>query len=291
MNHTAATDAAATALEALAQATSRLDRLEGEIEHTQRLATLGTLAAGVAHEINNLLTPVISYAQMAKADPGDAVQVAKALDRIIRGADAVARIVQAVLGFAAAEDGQPDAANVADTIRECLDCLARDPSKDGIKLIMRIDPNTCVQMPPLSLQQVLLNLIINACNAMRPRGGELRIDAAPAPARERPGHDALSRVGPARDGSVIITIADTGPGLPRDLLDRLFEPFVSRPTATACSESPGPLRKQGGTGLGLSVCRRLIDAARGTINATNGPSGAIFTLTLPIATQSRAKAI
>lgn len=274
MNHTAATDAAATALEALAQATSRLDRLEGEIEHTQRLATLGTLAAGVAHEINNLLTPVISYAQMAKADPGDAVQVAKALDRIIRGADAVARIVQAVLGFAAAEDGQADAANVADTIRECLDCLARDPAKDGIKLIMRIDPNLCVQMPPLSLQQVLLNLIINACNAMRPRGGELRIDAAPG-----------------RDGSVIITIADTGPGLPRDLLDHLFEPFVSRPTATACSESPGPLRKQGGTGLGLSVCRRLIDAARGTINATNGPSGAIFTLTLPIATQSRAKAI
>jgi signal transduction histidine kinase len=274
MNQTAATDAASTALEALAQATNRLDRLEGELEHSQRLATLGTLAAGLAHEINNLLTPVISYAQIARADPADTAQVAKALDRIIRGADAVARIVQAVLGFAAAENGQPDVANVADTLRECLDCLARDPAKDGINLVTRIDPTVRVHMPPLSLQQVLLNLIINACNAMRPRGGELRIDA-----------------GPGRDGSIIITIADSGPGLPRDMLDHLFEPFASRPSASAGGQSPSALHKQGGTGLGLSVCRRLIEAARGTINATNGPSGAIFTLMLPIATTSRTKAV
>jgi signal transduction histidine kinase len=274
MNPTETTDAASAAMDALARATDRLGRLESELDHSQRLATLGTLAAGIAHEINNLLTPVISYAQLAKAHTSDPTQVGKALDKIIGGSEAVARIVQAVLGFASVEAGQPEVANVAETLRECLECLARDPAKDGISLIQRIDAETCVRMPPLSLQQVLLNLIINACNAMRPRGGELRIDASPG-----------------REGTTIITVADTGPGLPRDLLNNLFEPFASRPIATACGQAPGAMRKQGGTGLGLSICRRLIDAANGTINATNGPSGAIFTLTLHSETCSRAKAV
>ncbi len=245
----------------IAQAERDLDSLQQQLQHAHRLATVGTLAAGIAHEINNIMTPVLAYAQLAKADPHDVALQVKALDRAIAGAESASRIAQAVLGFTRTDDDL-EHANVSEAIDAALACLARDPSKDGTHLDISVDRDAEVCIPPLALQQVLLNLILNAVTAMRPKRGSLRISGAQHP-----------------DGATRITLADTGPGIPRHLLATLFEPFV---TSTARPEHSLAAEAASGSGLGLAVCKRLVENVGGSIEARSNPGqGAAFTITLP----------
>jgi two-component system sensor kinase FixL len=246
--------------------------LKNELEQTSRLATLGFLAAGIAHEINNILTPVLSYAQLAKASPHDASLQSKAVEKSIAGVEAAAQIVQAMLGFAAGDD-QKTEANLQSVIQSALDCLARDLSKDGITLEVAVGPDTWVEIRPLALQQVILNLLINARAAMRGRRGTLRIGAISS-----------------QDGRTTITVADTGPGISRDVLECLFQPFATRTTTAAGRTQSRPSADQKGTGLGLSICKHLVDEADGmiTVQSTQG-EGAVFAIQLWTASGNREK--
>ncbi len=245
----------------IAQAERDLDLLQHQLQHAHRLATVGTLAAGVAHEINNIMTPVLAYAQLARADPHDAALQVKALDRAIAGAESASRIAQAVLGFTRTDDDL-EHANVSEAIDAALACLARDPSKDGTQLDISVDRDADVRIPPLALQQVLMNLILNAVTAMRPKRGSLRISVAQH-----------------ADGATRITLADTGPGIPRHLLATLFEPFV---TSRAEPDHSRAAEAVSGSGLGLAVCKRLVENVGGRIEARSNPGqGAAFTITLP----------
>lgn len=242
------------ATKSIDQAQKSLKLLHGEMEHVHRLATLGTLAAGIAHEINNLLTPVLGYAQMAKADPGDSKLQAKALERAIAGVEATAKIAEAMLGFARPGQ-QVSGANVLEVLESAISCLARTPSKDGIDLQINIDPQLCVNMPPISLQQVLINLLLNSTKAMAGKPGRIVISSSIS-----------------SDGFAEISVMDSGPGIPQEISQTLFEPFVSMNKAG--SESTG-------TGLGLAICKELIEAAGGTISVQSQPNqGTTFTLRL-----------
>ena len=253
--------------ERLATMERDLDTLRNEVEHAQRLAAIGTIAAGVAHEINNLLTPVLGYLQLLESCPEDQDIRRKAIDRSLSGIEAAAQVTRAMLDFSAS-DQEPPLANIAEALGATLDCLARDPAKDGIAFSSRVLPGLFVKMRPTALQQVLLNLILNACRVMRGRGGELRVEAANEP-----------------DATTIITVADTGPGIPEDIADRLFEPFVRSGKA---DESGGAGR---GSGLGLAVCKQLVEAAGGRIKAESTPGrGATFTIIVPTHRAERAKA-
>ncbi|MCI0366588.1 MAG: HAMP domain-containing histidine kinase [Phycisphaerales bacterium] len=245
----------------LRQAEAELAALQHEFEHSNRLATLGTLAAGVAHEINNILTPVLAYAQMACNTPGDKQLQIKALQKAIQGVQTATQITQAMLGFAGSPD-EPTVANLGDVLQASIDCIGRDPEKDRIKLTVNIHPQTWVQIRPLALQQILMNLILNACSAMHGRGGELSISASNA-----------------GDGMTTIRISDNGPGIPSDVASRLFEPFATgHRQSKKPSSSP---RKTDGTGLGLAICKRLVEEASGTIAATStSGSGTTFTINL-----------
>lgn len=236
------------------QARESLKLLHGEMEHVHRLATLGTLAAGIAHEINNLLTPVLGYAQMAKADPGDSQLQAKALDRAIAGVEATAKIAEAMLGFA--RPGQQVAgANVSEVLQSALACLARTPSKDGIDLQINIDPTLCVNMQPISLQQVLINLLLNSTKALAGNSGRIVVSSEIS-----------------SDGLAEISVTDSGPGIPKEISKTLFQPFVTK--SKAGSESTG-------SGLGLAICKELIEAAGGMITVQTQPGEATtFTLRL-----------
>ena len=151
--------AADEALDCLDQASGTLFSLHGETEQVHRLATLGTLAASIAHEINNILTPVLGYAQLAKSEPGDVDLQAKALDRAIVGVEAASAIVEAMLGFA--RPGEHDGpARISDVVEAALTCLARKPEQDGIRLHLDVDPSLEVQMRSVSLQQVIINLLL-----------------------------------------------------------------------------------------------------------------------------------
>lgn len=257
------------------RAQNDFDAVKAELEHTHRLATLGLMAAGVAHEINNILTPVLAYAQLAQASPADKALQAKAIEKTIRGVENATKIAQAMLGFAGAEHAS-ETTLVADAVSAALDCMGRDPAKDRIRLITHVPAGASVRIRPLAMQQVLLNILLNACSAMRKRGGDLRISI-------------LDR----SDGSVALSISDTGPGIPEDVIGRLFQPFA---TATAHQSSSArktakTFGKHSGSGLGLSICRRLIEDSGGTISIHTKPDeGTTVTIVLPTGNAALARA-
>jgi signal transduction histidine kinase len=245
---------------------ARLEEMGRRIEQTQRLVTLGTLAAGVAHEINNILTPVLSYAHLAKSRPEDTEMQEKALRKIVSGVTSACEVAQATLNYSK-DDDERSTADVAETIHEAMGCLAREPEKDGITLATRVAPATLVQIRPLSLQQVLLNLILNARAAIKGRQGTISIEAVELP-----------------DEATRITVSDDGPGIPPAILENLFEPFVT----TGAGRQAATL--VGGAGLGLTVTKHLIERAGGSIVATSSDQGAMFEIVLPTARPVRAKA-
>ncbi len=240
---------------------ARIQQLERDLQHAERLATVGTLAGAIAHEFNNILTPVMSYAQLALHSPNNPELVAKALQKAVDGTEKAAHIASSVLGFIRDDDTAP-ITHVAAAVQDSLTCLAREPEKDGIQLNLDIPQDAWVRIRPVALQQVLMNLVLNARDAMQPKGGKITIRST-----------CSTWNSGGRNGPVIITISDTGHGIAPDLIPRLFQPFVRGPKA------PGASR---GTGLGLVICKRLINEAGGTINVESEIGrGTTFTITLP----------
>lgn len=232
-----------------------------QLDHSQRLATLGTIAGSIAHEFNNILTPVMSYAQMALANPQDEVLVGKALRKAMDGSERASKIASAMLGFVKAEDQGP--ADVAGDIQQALSCLARDPARDGVRLQVEAPTDLQALISSVSLQHVIMNLTMNAVEAMRPGGGVLTIRAAAEPGEECSTRNTGQRRPPtASDGWIRIEVQDTGRGVPAEVASRAFEPFV-----TTAHRAEG----RQGHGLGLPICKRLIEAAGGSIELTSSP--------------------
>lgn len=258
---------AADLLDQLEAVQQRLDAMQEHLARSHRLASLGTIAAIIAHEFNNLLTPILSYSQLALANPDDSELVRKALTKAQANAEKAAHIVASMLGFThAGDDSRP--ANLAAVLDDTFNCLARDPAKDRITLRRDVPDDLRLAIPAISLQQVLLNLILNAWQAMK---GTDRSDG-------RKG-GTLAITGRAIDDArAQITIADTGPGIPADVLPHLFEPFITHRQGADTGVQPK------GTGLGLTVCRDLIEKAGGSITVESTPDhGATFIILLPLA--------
>jgi len=241
-------------LQDLERMESQLAQLEEGLMRSHRLATLGTVAATVAHEFNNLLTPMISYCQyalsQAEAGNADITLMKKALEKTQSGAEKAATICSSMLGFARDSMGEPAVCDLNDAVFEVLTCLARDPSKDGIELHVDVPVGLTVAMSPVAMQQVLMNLVLNARDAMRRTGGRLSI-----------------RAWRTEEGRVRVEVADTGCGIPAELLPEIFKPFVTHGHPTSTGEPD----ESKGTGLGLAVCHRLMEQAGGSITAQSTP--------------------
>jgi signal transduction histidine kinase len=257
-------DHAERLLEHLESVEEQLRQLQEGLTRSHRLATLGTMASIIAHEFNNILTPVLSYCQMALQSPGDAELMKKAVEKSLRGAQRAAQISSSMLGFARDSDGQ-QVAHIPEVVTEVFSCIARAPEKDGIQLTLRIPQDAWVTIPPVNLQQVLLNLVLNARQAMRRTGGELKIVVTQFP-------------GPSpADRRTVIDVVDTGPGIPADILPQVFQPFVTRR-----EEAIGQPK---GTGLGLTISRELVQRVGGTLAVSaTGPGGTTFRIELLTAT-------
>lgn len=245
-------------LEHFEQLETQLQQVREGLTHSHRLATLGTIASIIAHEYNNILTPILSYGQLALAKPEKTEMLKTAVEKAVAGAERAAHISSSLLGFAREAD-HDHAAGLRATLDDTFGCLGRDPKKDGIDLTVDV-PDVHVAISPLNLQQVLLNLVLNAKQAMGRAGGQLRI------------------TGRVEGALAYIDVADSGPGIPEQVMDRLFEPFVTMRR----SSSDSTQRK--GTGLGLCICRDLIRNAGGQISVESTPGkGATFHLTVPLA--------
>ncbi len=238
-----------------------LNQLESQLIRAQRLASMGTMTAILAHEFNNILTPIVSYAKYALSR-NDPELHRKALERAYHNGTEASEICKQILKFARGENSDAYC-NVDDVVHSTLKCLTRKPEKDNIKLILDIDKDVSANIQPNLLQQVLYNLIINARNAMLGRGGTLKISAK------------------QKNDYAYIQVSDTGKGIPPEIIDKIFDPFFS--TQKTEDDENAENQKQGGAGLGLAVSKHIIEKSQGSIDVTSEPGkGTTFTIILPI---------
>jgi signal transduction histidine kinase len=233
------------------------DQLRQQLLQAQKLSSVGALASSVAHEFNNILTTIINYARMALRHEGDEAARNQALEKILKGSQRAATIINSMLGFARNTSTQRQRTDISTIVEEVLLLCDKDLSKHRIQVEKKYDGHPTADVVPAQVEQVLLNLIINARQAM-PRGGRLRLEV-----REN-----------VRTRMVELKVADTGIGIPPERLRLIFEPFYT-------TKEPDP-NGHGGTGLGLSVCRQIIDQHNGRIRVESlVGKGSTFTVKLP----------
>lgn len=247
----------ATLYEELRKKIEDLKRSQQELVQSSKLAAVGTLAAGVAHEFNNLLAAISGHAELALVSKV-AGERNRALDVVVESVDRAKRITTNLLTFARRREPRMDLAVVTEAVESPLRLMERELEKSNIKLVRKFSEVHPVVCDSGQISQVCLNLLTNARDAMLPEGGTLTVEV-----RER-----------ADD--VIISFADTGSGIPDEIMDKLFEPFVT---------TKGPLGggQTVGTGLGLSVSYGIVKNHGGTIEVeTELGKGSTFTVCLPI---------
>lgn len=245
------------------------------MEHRRRLAILGTLVSSVCHELNNILTPVLTHAELAKQSPSDSHLVRRALVSVVAGVERATEISEAILSLAIPRRPSNDfVVNVSETASAALCCLVRDPAQDGIEVLIDIPSGLNVVMPRVALHQVLLNLLMNARNAIGRVGGRIRIHATKTEHRS-------TRNTPSETGFACIEVEDNGCGIPPGLIDRVLEPFVTFGEPQHRSSS--------GHGLGLAICRELVEGAGGRIFVRSEVGrGTCVTLLLRLAAETHA---
>ena len=264
-------------IERLATVERSLHSLRSENEQSSQLATLGLMSATLAHELRNLLTPALGYAQLAQNRPHDAALQAKAIDRIVDSLTNASELIHSTLDFThqPGESGAAsiESANVSRVAEQALQLLGGDVASQGIQIDCNIRDSFAVQIRELALQQVFMNLILNASRALRePENGACDQPRITIRAEHQPQQDMMT-----------ISVADNGPGLPDGWSnDKLFAVFKT--TATADQDAHDARLPCGGTGLGLAICKTLIEEAGGRIAAESSPdNGAVFLLHLPVA--------
>src|SRR5690349_11450726 len=156
------------------------DQLRQQLLQAQRMSSVGALASSVAHEFNNILTTIINYAKLALKPDADATARTQALEKILKGSQRAATIVSSMLGFARNNSTQRDMTDVVALVEEVLLLAEKDLSKHRVQVETTFQGRPQAPVVPGQIEQVVLNLIINARQAM-PRGGRLRIDVRPNP--------------------------------------------------------------------------------------------------------------
>jgi len=240
--------------EQLARLKEEVQSLRRQLSQAQRLATVGTLTTMVVHEFNNILTPIINYAQLAQKNPE---LVGKAIARAAEGGLRASSICKAILGLARGDEGQPARMALRELVLGALEAMARDPHKDNIDLVVDIPAALEVTARRAELQQVILNLVLNARAAVLAKNAPRQIRIAAG----------------AEDGQVRIDVGDNGVGISPENLERIFQPFF-----TTRGDGGG----QPGNGLGLAFCREAVSAMNGQISVRSTPGqGSVFSVHLP----------
>jgi signal transduction histidine kinase len=233
-------------------------QLQYQLGQLQALANIGLNTCMIAHEINNLLTPLSNYAALALQSPEDKALTEKVLQKTTLNCQRASKVMQSILAMTRKDAEKKTDVRLHTIVNEIFTCLCRDFSKDRITVTIDIPEDLTVEAVGIQIQQVLMNLILNARDALLPAGGFLKIKA------ER------------KSGSVQISVSDNGCGIEPENLDKIFEEFF-----TTKSES-GPADSAGRTGLGLAFCKKVIESHKGTLTVQSEPGrGSTFTIALP----------
>jgi len=246
------------AVVAIGQDQSKIDLLQQQIVRAERLATLGELAAGVVHELNNPLTSITVYAEylVRKLESQGATEAPdlEKLRRIGASAQRILRFSRDLVQYARPSGKESESVDLAGVVRQSVSICEHLVERGGIALTVEVDPELpVIQAVGGQLEQVLINLITNAVHAVD-EGGKVIVRAAVED-----------------EHSVLIEVSDSGPGVPEADRDRIFEPFFT-------TKPDGK-----GTGLGLPIVRNIVDQHRGVISVTRSDlGGAAFRVVIPI---------
>jgi two-component system, NtrC family, sensor kinase len=234
-----------------------LEETQAQLLQAEKIASLGRLSAGVAHEINNPLAGILIYAELLERQLKNADFDREYLTEIISQTLRCQQIVTRLLEFSRQSLGQRTHFDINGIILRCIDLISHQAIFHNIEVKTELNAELPQIMgDPGQLQQVLTNLLLNAADAMQGQG---KITVT-------------SRPNPSHDG-IILTLTDTGPGIPPDIQDKIFEPFFT-------TKAPGK-----GTGLGLSIVYGVIQRHGGAIELDSAPGGGTtFTIRLPLET-------
>jgi signal transduction histidine kinase len=243
----------------------QVEMLKQQLAQAQKLTALGELVSTTTHEFNNVLTTIINYAKMGMRHK-DAETRDKAFDKILLSSNRAAKITNTVLGLARNRSAGQEVTNLTELVENTLLLLEREMNKYRIVIEKSFQPIPEAYVNGNQIQQVLLNLLINARQAM-PHGGRIMMKLL---------YDASCDM-------IDLVVRDNGCGIPPEKLPKIFEPFY---TTKAGPDASG----KGGTGLGLAMCRDMIEAHQGRIrvDSTVG-KGTAFTLKLPTAAKAASK--
>jgi len=234
-------------------------RLEADLRHLNRLSMLGQLTASIAHELKQPIASSLNNAQtglnwLDRQTP-DLGEVRESLALVVNDALRAGEVIERVRDLVKKAPQRKDRLEINGAIREVIELTSREATKNGVTVEMQLAEGLpLIEGDRVQLQQVILNLINNAIQAMSGAGdGPRRL---------------LVSTGKGKSGGVLVGVADSGPGLAPGVIDRIFEPFHST--------------NPGGLGLGLSICRSILEAHDGRLWASaNEPRGALFQFTLP----------
>jgi len=228
----------------------RMERLEEEVRHAEKLKAVSTLAAGLAHEIKNPLSSLKTFAAYLPEKGADPAFQQKFQRIVTQEVDKIDRIVRELLDFAKPAPPQLQPVQVSHLLDETLDFLNSETLKHRVEVERSYDANGSIHGDPQQLRQVFLNLFLNSLEAME-GGGKLSVSTA------------------AQNGHLNVTIEYTGKGIPKEHHGHLFDPFFTT--------------KPNGTGLGLSIVQSIVKEHQGTITIHSTPQhGATCTLTFPL---------
>ncbi|MBI3785093.1 MAG: PAS domain-containing protein [Deltaproteobacteria bacterium] len=237
-------------------------KLESEARRNETLARLGGLVAGLAHEVKNPLGGIRGAAQLLAQRFGEQAEITEFTGVMIREIDRLSRLVEQLLTLGSPPTPDPLPVNVHKIIHEVVAILGSELTLKKATVRLQIDPSLPdTRGDEAQLTHVFLNLVKNALEAM-PEGGSLIITT-----RMETDFHIMRQAGSGK--FLRVEVADSGPGFPEDVLDRVFEPFFTT--------------KARGSGLGLAICERIVAAHGGVIHAENRPSGgALVSVNLPL---------
>jgi PAS domain S-box-containing protein len=246
-------------------AAERLRDAQAELAHANRVATIGQLTASIAHEVNQPVGALVTNAQAAvrllRAEPPDLDRTSEALDDIIKDGRRVSEVIDRIRALVKKQPTQTDVLDINEVIAETVALTRGELLKDGVSLTTHLpDDLPLIRGDRVQLQQVIMNLVMNAVEAISNVEGVRGLQIRSAKEKE---------------DAILLTGRDSGPKLKPVSLDRFFDAFYStKPT---------------GMGIGLSICRSIIEAHGGRIWATGGePGGAVLHIILPASTETTA---
>ncbi|MBC8327758.1 MAG: PAS domain-containing sensor histidine kinase [Planctomycetes bacterium] len=230
-------------------------RLQQQLHHADRLATIGSMAASVAHEINEPLGAILGFTQLAQKVEGLSESVQADLQKVVAASLQAREIVRRLLVFARQQPSSAQRVDMNGVVEEVLRLFERRAAAQDLEVDLHLGPGLpAILIDPIQLNQVIVNLVVNAFQAMR-KGGTLTVATE------------------TREDVVILRIIDTGVGMERKVRERIFLPFFTAQDG-----------EQQGTGLGLAIVHGIITAHRGTIRVDSKPGfGSTFEVRLPVA--------